>query len=115
MKVIVNEWPNEDAEFPEFSDIYEVGDAIVYALIRYVKDGVADQSIRSGIKRIKANWFDLGYNEGDISQRDHLAGLFVLAYGKVCDHNIINNVKARFSTTYTTSLTAEELRSILLK
>ena len=115
MKVIVNEWLNEDAELPEFSDIYEVGDAIVNALIRYVKDGVVDRSIERGVKQIKANWFDLGYIESDISQRDHLAGLFILAYGKPCDCKIYNNIMPRFSTTYTSSLTAEELRSILLK
>jgi len=115
MKVIVNEWLNEDAAEPDHSEIYEVDDDIANALVRYVTDGITDKGVGNEVERIKTSWFDLGYNESDISQRDHLAGLFILAYGKPCDCKIDNNVMPRFSTTYTTSLTAEELRSILLK
>jgi hypothetical protein len=112
MKVAVDEWLNEDAAEPERSRVFKLDETTYKALDRYVKGGIVNSGIKEGVTRIEKNWFDLGYDKKDGSQRIHMAGLYVFDKGVFLKYDGAD-IENRFSTTYTASLSLEEIRDIL--
>ena len=111
MKVAVDEWENEDAAKPERSGVYGLDDEVFAALAGYYKTGVVDERIEKGVKKIEDVWF-LDYDRNDVSQRNHMVGLYVMANGNLIEYNG-NCIENRFSTTGTPNLSIEEISDML--
>ncbi len=111
MKIAVDEWENEDAAEAERSGVYELDDKVFDALSEYYKTGFVDPIIEKGVKKIEEKWF-LEYDVRDGSQINHMVGLYTIANGVFLKYDG-TDIKNRFSTTYTPSLSIEEIREDL--